>query len=100
MRTTKIVQGWPKLWADFRALIGIFSQIVGPSLAIWANPVQFSFHLHDGSEVMRDHVELAGGAPQHLDQLDGLVMRADLHTPVRPEAQTEGVLRSLRKFPY
>jgi hypothetical protein len=40
---TKIVQGWPKLWADFRALTGIFSQSVGPSLAIWANPVQFSF---------------------------------------------------------
>jgi hypothetical protein len=42
---TKIVQGWPKLWANFMALIGIFSQSVGPSLAIWANPVQFSFHL-------------------------------------------------------
>ena len=40
---TKIVQGWPKLWASFRALIGIFSQSVGPSLAIWADPVQFSF---------------------------------------------------------
>ena len=31
------------MWANFRALIGIFSQSVGPSLAIWANPVQFSF---------------------------------------------------------
>jgi hypothetical protein len=30
------------LWANFKALIGIFSQSVGPSLAIWANPVQFS----------------------------------------------------------
>jgi hypothetical protein len=39
---TKIVQGRAKLWANFRALIGIFSQSVGPSLAIWANPVQFS----------------------------------------------------------
>jgi hypothetical protein len=39
---TKIVQGWPKLWANFRALIWIFSQRVGPSLAVWANPVQFS----------------------------------------------------------
>jgi hypothetical protein len=38
---TKIVQGWPKLWANFRALIGFFSQTVGPSLAIWVNPVQF-----------------------------------------------------------
>jgi hypothetical protein len=40
---TKIVQGWSKLLANFKALIGIFSQSVGPSLAIWANPVQFSF---------------------------------------------------------
>ena len=39
---TKIVQGWPKLWANFSALIGIFSQKFEPSLAIWANPVQFS----------------------------------------------------------
>ena len=30
------------MWANFRVLIGIFSQCVGPSLAIWANPVQFS----------------------------------------------------------
>jgi hypothetical protein len=29
----KIIQGWPKLWANFRALIGIFIQSVGPSLA-------------------------------------------------------------------
>ena len=43
MCSTKVVQGCPKLWADFRARIGIFSQSVGPSLAIWANPVQFSF---------------------------------------------------------
>ena len=39
----KCVQGWPQLWADFRALIGIFGQSVGPSLAIWASPVQLSF---------------------------------------------------------
>jgi hypothetical protein len=38
---TKIAQGWAKLWANFRALIGIFSQSVGPSLAIWANPGNF-----------------------------------------------------------
>jgi hypothetical protein len=37
------------LWANFRALIGIFSQSVGPSLAIWANPVQFSSRRHGGS---------------------------------------------------
>ena len=38
---TKIAQGWPKLWANVKALVGIYSQNVGPSLAIWANPVQF-----------------------------------------------------------
>ena len=30
------------MWANFKALIGIFSQSVGPSLAIWANLVQFT----------------------------------------------------------
>ena len=40
---TKIVQGGPKFWANFRDLIGILSQSVGPSLATGANPVQFSF---------------------------------------------------------
>jgi hypothetical protein len=42
---TKIVQGWPKLWTNFRALIGIFSQSVGPSLTIWASPAQFSLQV-------------------------------------------------------
>ena len=44
-RRTKIVQGWPQLRASscFRALIEIFSQRVGPSLAIWTNPIQFLF---------------------------------------------------------
>ena len=42
---TKNVQGWPKLWASFRDLIGILSQIVGPNLAIWANPVQCSLFI-------------------------------------------------------
>ena len=41
-RTTKIVQGWPKLRANLRALILIFSQSVGPRLAIWADPAHFS----------------------------------------------------------
>jgi hypothetical protein len=42
-QATKIVQGWPKLWANFRARIGIFSQSVGPSLTIWANPIKILF---------------------------------------------------------
>ena len=41
--SNEILKGWPKLWANFKALIGNFSKSVGPSLAIWANPVQFSF---------------------------------------------------------
>jgi hypothetical protein len=40
-RRTKIVRGWPKLWANFGALMGTFSQSSGPSLAIRANPVHF-----------------------------------------------------------
>jgi hypothetical protein len=40
----KTVQGWPKLWADFKARIWTFSQSVKPSLTIWANPAQFSFY--------------------------------------------------------
>ena len=38
----KIAQGWPRLWANFRALTGIFSQSAGPSLASRANPVRSS----------------------------------------------------------
>jgi hypothetical protein len=33
----------PKLCANFRALRGLFSRSVGPSLTIWANPIQFLF---------------------------------------------------------
>jgi hypothetical protein len=44
---TKIVQGRPRLWANFTALIGMFCQSVGPGLVIWANPVQFSSVLRD-----------------------------------------------------
>jgi hypothetical protein len=38
-----------KLWANFRALAGIFSQSFGPNLAIWASLIQFSFVEDDGS---------------------------------------------------
>ena len=60
---TKIVQGWPKLWANFRNLIGIFSQSAGPSLAIWANPVQFSSML--SSRRVPARVIANGGAGWH-----------------------------------
>jgi hypothetical protein len=43
MTQTKIIEDWPKLSANFRALIGVFSQTSGPSLPIWANPVQFRY---------------------------------------------------------
>ena len=36
IRLTKIAQGWPRLWANFTALVGTFNQNAGPSLAIWA----------------------------------------------------------------
>jgi hypothetical protein len=43
---TKIVQGWPKLRAYFRALIRIFIQFFGPSIAIWANLVHLASLSH------------------------------------------------------
>ena len=39
------------MWANFRALIGIFSQIIGPSLASWANPVQYFVPCKDADDV-------------------------------------------------
>ena len=30
--TTKIVRGWPELWASFKALMGIFSQVIRQSV--------------------------------------------------------------------
>ena len=38
----EIFQLWPKFWARFILLIGIFSQNVGPTCIIWANPVNFA----------------------------------------------------------
>jgi hypothetical protein len=34
-------QGWPKLWANFKTLVGISSQTSGPTCDLWANPVNF-----------------------------------------------------------
>jgi hypothetical protein len=56
---TKTVQGWPKFLANFRAPIGIFSQSVGPSLAIWATPVRFSLRqVEDKDALVSKLVEL------------------------------------------
>ena len=45
------------MWANFRALVGIFSQSIGPSLAIWADPVQLS---SCAAEIF--HPDACGGA--------------------------------------
>jgi hypothetical protein len=43
---TRNPQGWPKLWANFKTLIGIFSQNSGPTYEFsWANPANFRFEL-------------------------------------------------------
>ena len=43
---TRNSQGWPKLWADFKTLIGIFSQNSEPTYEFsWANPANFRFEL-------------------------------------------------------
>jgi hypothetical protein len=39
---TKMVQGWRKLWVNFRYLIGIFSQNAGSTCEFWVNPVDFT----------------------------------------------------------
>ena len=46
----EIAQGWIKLWASIRALIGILRHSVVPSLAIRANVVQFSIMSRRGSK--------------------------------------------------
>jgi hypothetical protein len=59
---TKIVQGWPKLWAKFTDLIGIFSQSVGPNLAISANPVQFKVR---GAKMILPPLSRSAAPPWH-----------------------------------
>ena len=34
-----MLQGWPKIWANLRLLIGIYSQNLGPIQNLLANPV-------------------------------------------------------------
>ena len=48
----KMVQGWPKLWTNFKVLIGIFNQSAGPSLAIWAHPRVQSLFLFDAPDAL------------------------------------------------
>jgi hypothetical protein len=38
-------QGWLRLWANFRPLIGISSQTAGSICGFWANPVNLRFAL-------------------------------------------------------
>jgi hypothetical protein len=52
------------LWANFMALIGIFSQSVGPSFGIWANPVHFSLSgEEEGGELRNPTAAPCGGHP-------------------------------------
>ena len=48
-------QGWPKSWGKFRALIGIISQITGPSRAIRAK-FPCEVHLCAAGVLVRDHI--------------------------------------------
>jgi hypothetical protein len=40
---TRNSQGWPRIWANFKHLIGILSQNSGPTCEFWANPMKFTF---------------------------------------------------------
>ena len=53
------------LCANFKALIGIFSQSVGPSHAIWANPVQFSFQYLPSTPRVLSPANHGAGAEDH-----------------------------------
>ena len=75
---TKILQGWPKLWTNFRALIGIFSQSLGLSLAIWANPVEFSLCAPDHLA----RLQLAEHGRRHKHDLGfGRIVASDREAP-------------------
>ena len=82
---TEIGQGWPKFWANFRTLVGIFSQIVGPSLAIWANPVQFLFDPAEPWQVLAEasgNVESAEKAAKTARAF-GVLERLQVRQPTR-----------------
>jgi hypothetical protein len=85
--------GWPKLWANFKALIGIFSQSVGPSLAIWANPVQFSL-LGQAARLGQSPAELTRAAGCHRRMHHGFdnafaVTTNSVYTEVSPTGRAQ-----------
>ena len=58
---TKIVQGWPKLWANVRAVIGISVKVLGQASQFWPTPYNFCLSLERGSAPVRDvRVRLRG----------------------------------------
>jgi hypothetical protein len=75
---------------NLRALIEIFSQSVGPSLAIWANPVQFSLcgcmgpHRRGG---VREH---AGRASAARSRRLGRQWQPEVITPAQPREPKVG----------
>jgi hypothetical protein len=79
---TKTVQGWPKLWANFKALVGVFSQSVGPSLAVWANSVQLSVYDSDWPQPIPERIDAIRGC-------GGAGVRGS-HRPLRKAKQGQG----------
>jgi hypothetical protein len=41
-RRAQPAQGWPRIWVNSKARIGIFSQTAGSARGFWANPVDFT----------------------------------------------------------
>ena len=78
-------------WANFRALIEIFSKNVGPSIAIWASPVQFSFHraiiLLGALPALGERVAARGRRRQgyvHLPKCRPMAGKGWLDAPLQP----------------
>ena len=80
------------MWVNIKALIGIFSQNVGPSLAIWANPVQLSFVCRRGFAALRQ-------ASRYDDLLALLQQNLDSAAPPdrKVRHRSGGKLRSVTK---
>ena len=87
LQITKIVQGWPKLWANFRALIGVLSKSVGPASQFGPNPVQFFV-----AELWRNQARCAAA------QDEGRAVRAELHVQSEKDAKLAQKLGQLQLF--
>jgi hypothetical protein len=47
-------QGWPRIWADAKALVGIFSQTAGPICECWVTPVGSTVQVEGSSSRVTD----------------------------------------------